>query len=157
MDDLIPAEERDARQPHLAVMAVQIKPKWQLQKLTKRHRDIASLLISGVTHDEIADVCNCHKQTIIVLKQQPIFQDYLKQLQQEIEDEFKGLFGRTVRAIRDSLQDDAPRDTRLKAARIVLEAQGRLKGVNTGQESAEDVARRLIQNFNVQINVGGER
>ena len=151
-EQIVPFEERDLAE---VVPSTQLseKPKWQLKKLTYKHKEIAGLLVSGESHDQIAEICKVNKQTIVVLKTQPIFQEYFQKLQQEIEDDFSNLFGKSVVAVRDGLGEDKPAETRLKAAKLVFESQGRLDGVNVIPESAEDIARRLVLNQQIVINV----
>jgi DNA-binding transcriptional regulator GbsR (MarR family) len=58
--------------------------------------------------------------------------------------EFEALYQLSVDAVRDALRDD-DKDVRLKAAKMFLQAHGKLNRKDYGQATAEDVVRRIME------------
>lgn len=126
-----------------------------LKKLTKRHKHMLALKMQGVPRDEIGSLCSCTPEYVSMLAQQPLAKEYMHGLQAEIDSRLTGLFSRSVDAIADALATSKPDDTRLKAARLQLQAIGKFNESAPPSRSAEDIVALILQNNGglVQVNV----
>lgn len=128
----------------------QTEQKWTLKVLTPRHREIADLLLEGeLDRDQIAAIYKLNRDYISMLKQQPLFREYIEQRYAELDEKFRSLYHSTISAVQDGL-NDADTKNRLSAARLYLESHGKMDGGSKTSETAEDVITRML---NLQINV----
>jgi hypothetical protein len=131
------------------------KPKWELKKLTTKHKRIVQAKVSGLQREDIAKLCNCTPEYVTMLMQQPLIQSLMKEHNSYIDQDLRDLTGSAVKVVRDMM--DSPDDkVALTAATTVLRANGKLEPQGDGGKvTAEDVVAQLfaIHNSNVQINI----
>jgi hypothetical protein len=127
-------------------------PQSPLVRLKPIHKKVCKLHLQGLTRTELAEACNLTPARISQLLADPLVQAELEIEFEYQEQQLRALGSSSVQAIRRGL-DDADPEIALKAARLQLETQGRLRGrVNEGT-TAEDVVSRIV-NMALQINVG---
>ena len=121
-------------------------PQIELQKLSERHKTAASLLAQGVGRAEIAQIVKYTPEYITWLSKQPLFKEYLAEMLEVSQVRLTALFEKSVDVISETM-DSGSEDGKLKAARMQMEATGRL---GRGQEappqaSAGDRLERLAE------------
>jgi hypothetical protein len=137
------------------------KPKWELQKLSQKHKTIVALHAQGVSRHDIGKVADCTPEYVSMIVAQPLAQKYLAELEQYLDSRVKSLYSRTVDVIAGGLDSD-DEEVQLKAARLQLEVTGKLKGDKKESQSAEDVVAAILQKAtviignNVQVNQSGD-
>lgn len=148
---------RIAANPAMATIST-AKPKWELQKLSQKHKTIVALHSQGVNREEIGQVAGCTPQYVSMIVAQPLAQKYLAEVEAYQDSRMKALYGQSVEAIAKGL-DSGDEEVALKAARLQLEATGKMKGDRKETLSAEDVvamvlakATSVIVAQNVQVN-----
>lgn len=131
------------------------KPKWQLKKLTTKHKRIVALKVAGLSRADIAEACGCTPEYVTMLMNQPLVIAMVEQEQLALDQDLRDLTGEAVTAIRRTIRsgDDA---VALRSAELVLKSQGKLtpNEVKPG-ETAEDFVSRIMQinNSQVQVNI----
>jgi hypothetical protein len=137
------------------------KPKWELKKLSQKHKTIVALHAQGVDRFEIAQVAECTPEYVSMIAAQPLAKQYLAELEQYMDSRMKTLYGRSVDAIANGLDSDNE-EIALKAARLQLEATGKMKTERKDVQSAEDVVAAILNRAtviignNVQVNNPGD-
>lgn len=107
-------------------------------------------MIEGeLDRDQIAAIYKLNREYISMLKQQPLFREYIEQRYKELDEKFRSLYSSTISAVQDGL-NDADTKNRLSAARIYLESHGKMDGASKTSDTAEDVIQRML---NLQVNV----
>jgi hypothetical protein len=135
------------------------KPRWQPRRLSPRHKEIIALKHSGLSRDIIAGHCKCTPMLVTLITECELGQSELSRLSKEIDDKMRGLYSNAVDALEDALDSSSLTQHRLKAAELVLEANGKKSHAVNPSDTAEDVVRRIMSNAaiiaqNVQINMG---
>lgn len=132
-----------------------VKPKWELKKLTTRHKRIVQLKVAGLERTDIAKLAKCTPEYVSMLLGQPLVQEYLKIQHDMVDQDLRDLCGPAVNTLRSSL--DSPDDkVALAAAQTVLRANGKFtQSDDTPKTTAEDVVAQIFQivNSNVQVNI----
>ena len=111
---------------------------WELKKLSQKHKNIIALHVQNVSRTDIGDMCNCTPEYVSMIIAQPLAKAYLRDVEKYMDSRMEALYGRTVDIIHAGLNGDAT-DTQLKAARLQMEATGKLKSDNKESQTAEDV------------------
>jgi len=101
------------------------RPKFELKKLSARHKQAAALLAQGVKRELIAAAIQCTPEYVTMLSQQALFQQYLQEMQQVADVRLRALFEKSVDVVAEVLTSGTP-DERLRAARLQMEAVERL-------------------------------
>lgn len=138
------------------------KEGWELKKLSQKHKNIIALHLQGVSRADIGEFCGCTPEYVSMIIAQPIAKEYLRDVEKYLDARMQSLYGKTVDTIQAGLDGNAT-DTQLKAARLQLEATGKLKQDKDAAQTAEDVVAALLKaaggvvaiGNNVQVNVGG--
>lgn len=123
---------------------------WTLQKLGERHKQAASLLAQGCKRGEIAAITQYSEEYISFLTRQPLFRAYVKEMGRYSEERLLALFDETVDVIADTMRNGTE-EGRLKAARLQMEATGRIGRERAGRDdkpeddSLNALADRLVQ------------
>ena len=117
------------------------KKGWELKVLKPKHKQIASLLAQGCGRDEVAKICGCAPQHVNVLMKQEVFRNFLKDMTMTAEEMLNSQFVGAVEAIGDALRFGDVEE-RLKAARLQMEASGRL-GNRANIRKEQDTSDRL--------------
>src|SRR5687768_16478854 len=119
------------------------KPKWDLKKLSQKHKTIVALHAQGVCRFDIGQIAACTPEYVSMIVAQPLAQQYLAELEQYMDSRLRNLFGRSVDAIAAGL-DSGNEETALKAARLQMEASGKLKGEKKDAGTAEDLVAAIM-------------
>jgi hypothetical protein len=142
---------------------VQSDGAYQLKELKPKHRNILSLVAQGVGRGDIAQICDITPEYVSMLCRMPICKQYIAGLNEVVEVQLEGMFGKSVAAISDALDNGSTAD-KLKGARLQLEATkriGRPADIAPQSSSTEErllrlserltsliVDRRSVQNLN---------
>ena len=121
---------------------------YEIKELSAQHKQALSLIAQGVDRGTIAKVCDYTPEYISWLKRMPICQTYIKQMQEKVDLRLELMYEASVDAIADTLTMGNGEE-RLKAARLQLEATGRLGKGNRqqnddGKDKLEKLAERLL-------------
>ena len=108
-----------------APSVVSSKPKFELKKLSNRHKQAAALLAQGVKREVIAAAIQCTPEYVTMLAGQALFQEYLEEMQKVADLRLRALFEKSVDVVADVLNTGTP-DEKLRAARLQMEAAERL-------------------------------
>lgn len=98
---------------------------WQLKTLSPKHKQAMALLAQGLDRVSIAEYCQFTPEYITMLARQPLCRAYLKEMSDYADAQLVGLSEASVGAIADTLRLGTA-DERLKAARLQMEATGRI-------------------------------
>jgi hypothetical protein len=138
MDQLVPTQ----------VMEVTNEP-WELKKLSPSHKTAAALLAQGVDRRTIAEVTDFTPEYITMLGRQPLFREYIRDMNKFTEARLDALFEKSVDVIHENMM--AGGELGLKAAKLQLEATGRVGRFQTttpqqgGEDRLETLAERLVE------------
>lgn len=97
----------------------------QLKELSPKHKTVAALLAQGVDRVSCAAATDLDPNYITWLGGDPLFIMYVREMSKLAETRLEAMFTGSVDAIADQLQNGAGED-RLKAARLQMEATGRI-------------------------------
>lgn len=129
----------------------------QLQSLTPRHKQAMALLAQGVDRSTIGQVCDFAPEYVSWLARQEICREYLREMQVFSEAQLSALFSQSVDVIREVLQTGSE-DGRLKAAKLQMEATGRLGArVAPPESQPDDRLERLGERLLKLLKVNQER
>jgi len=131
--------------------------RWQPKVLTPKHRQILSLYAQGMKREEIGSLCKCTPQLVTILAGCDLGRSYLTGIEVAMDQELRGLYGASVQAIREQLTVGSG-ENKLKAAKLQMQAIGKLGEGDKDQETAEDVIQRIMNlqiNGNITINQQG--
>jgi len=135
---------------------------WQLKRLKEKHKNIIALHAQCMKREDIAAVVGCTPEYVSMIMQQPLAKAYMREVEKYMDSRLEALYGHSIDTIEKGLAGNAT-DTQLKAARLQLEATGKLKKSTTEAQTAEDVVAALMKaaisgvvaiGTNVQVNVG---
>lgn len=98
---------------------------YQLKELKPKHRNILSLVAQGVGRGQIATIFDITPEYVSMLCRMPICKQYIAGLNEVCEVQLEGMFGKSVAAISDALDNGSIGD-KLKGARLQLEATKRI-------------------------------
>ena len=145
----------------LTIHPLVLPAKWELKKLSQKHKSIIALHAQGVRREDIGSACGCTPEYVSMIVAQPLAKEYLRGLEQYMDSRLRTLYGKSVDVIDKGLESDNP-ETALKAARLQMEATGKLKAEKEGSQTAEDVVAALLAHArsggvvaigtNVQVN-----
>lgn len=125
-------------------------PKIILKKLSQRHKNAISLVIQGHTREEAAEATKFRPEYITFLLQQPLAKEHIANINRALDVQLDGLYGKSVKAIADGLGHSDPK-AYLAAAKIQLQATGRLEGREPKETTAEDVVKSILIGVNVNV------
>lgn len=137
--------------------------KWVLKRLSQKHKNIIALHAQAASRYDIAQLVKCTPEYVSMVVAQPLAKEYLREVETYMDSRLHAMYGKTVDTISKGL-DGLASDTQLKAARLQLEATGKLKGARGEEQTAEDVVAALLKHAaggiiaigqNVQVNTGG--
>lgn len=127
---------------------------WEPKRLTPKHRQILSLYAQGMKREDIGALCKCTPQLVTMLATCEQGKQYLRNIEDAMDQELRGLYGSSINAIREQLESGSG-ENKLKAAKLQMQAIGKLGEKKEDRESAEDVIARIMNlQVNVQINNG---
>ena len=108
---------------------------FQLQSLTAQHKEVAALIAQGLGPTEISEAIDFTPQYVTMLTRDPLFKDYLTSMTAIAEARLEMLFTDVVKVIDEGLRYGGTTEEKLKAARLQMEATGRI-----GKRDRADVA-----------------
>lgn len=124
----------------------------ELRKLSQKHKTIVSLHLQCVRREDIARIVGCTPEYVSFVVRQPLAQEYARTIEQYMDARLRSLYSKSVDAIQSALESES-HDAALKAARLQLEAIGKLKSDKDSRESAEDVVSKILSAVQVNVNV----
>lgn len=113
----------------------------QLQKLSERHKTAAALLAQGVARQTVAQAVQYTPEYVTWLQRQPLFIQYVKEMNQAAAVQLEAMFARSVEVISEGMNSGG--EVGLKAARMQLEATGRIGRERSVREGGDPSADRL--------------
>lgn len=123
-----------------------------LKKLKQKHKTMVALHLQGLKRDQIAQLAGCVPEYVSMIIAQPIVQEYLRDLEQYMDNRLRSLYGKSVDAI-DSVLTSGSDDAKLKAARLQMEATDKMGKQEHGKQTAEDVVSAILAGIQVNVNV----
>lgn len=134
--------------------------RWQPKKLSQKHKTAITLYAQGMKLEQIHAITGVSQVSLDLLILSDLGRAYLQHLETLLDSRLRSLYGASVDAIQDQLENGTGSD-KLKAAALQMKAIGKLGGASEEKESAEDVIQRIMQmnvegDLNVQINVGAK-
>lgn len=119
-----------------------------LKRLSAVHRQMIQLHLSGLPGSEIAERTGKTQASVSRILNDPLAQREIDRVLRETDQEFAALYTQGVRVIREALdattvQNKPAHNTRLKAADMLLKAQGKYQD-SEGRETAEDVVKQIV-------------
>lgn len=153
------ANLRDIQQEPSRLTIRPIKAGFELKKLSQKHKTIIALHSQGVCRYDVGAIAGCTPEYVSMVVAQPLAKAYLQQLEEYMDSRLRSLYSKSVDAIDKGLENDDP-DVALKAARLQMEAAGKLKPKESEAKTAEDVVAAILSKANlivaqnVQINQG---
>jgi hypothetical protein len=131
-------------------MEVVAPGKWELKKLTQRHKDICALIAQGIKRQQIASICEVTPEYVTMLARQPKCIQYIQEMNQYAAVQLDAMFVKTVDVINEAM-DTGSTEEKLRAARLQLEVTKRIgrpdpsagQGVVNADERLLTLAERL--------------
>lgn len=99
--------------------------KWELKKLSQKHKDICSLIAQGIGRQQIATLCGITPEYVTMLMRQPLCMAHIKEMSEFAGIQLEAMFGKTVEVIAKTLDSGAPKE-QIAAARLQLEVTKRI-------------------------------
>ena len=122
----------------------------QLQALTDKHKQVASLLAQGLGPTKIAAIIDYTPEYVSWLTRDPLFKEHLRAMSALVDAQHEAMYGMTADVVADGMLNGSI-DERLKAARLNLEITGRLgkndrpsAGLEGSLERLSILAQRLL-------------
>lgn len=123
--------------------------KVELKKLSPRHKHVAALVAQGVDRQTIAAAVGYVPEYITWLQGQPLFVEYIREMNKAVATQLEAMFGQTVDVIQDAMVNGSVED-KLKGAKLQLEATGRIGRFATqapeagGEDRLSQLSERLL-------------
>lgn len=127
------------------------KKKWNPKTLSQKMKHMIALHSQGVRREEIGQVCDCTPAYVSMVVGTELGQQYLVELEKYMDQRLRTTYGKAVDVIHDTLGSE-DEEIRLKAAKLALEATGKLKPKEDTKKSAEDVVSDLLARATVILN-----
>lgn len=123
-----------------------------LKKLGPIHHQIIAMHLEGHDNKFIASALGRHYTNISIILNDPLVQKFITDIADSQKHRLRALMPLAVNGIRDNLVGGSL-DQKLKASKMVLQSQGADKPTDDGgNETAEDVVKRIMSGVNIQIN-----
>jgi len=116
--------------------------KVQLKELSQKHKMVAALLAQGLDRVVVAQSTDLSPEYITWLGGDILFKEYVKEMSALAGVHLEALFSKSVDIIAEQMLQGSGED-RLSAARLQMEATGRIGKNRTGRDSGEDGPNRL--------------
>lgn len=124
--------------------------KWTLKELKPWHMNLCSMLAQGIPRSTIAAVMDCAPEYVSSLAQQPLIQQYIRDMCAYAGLQLESQFVKVVEVIGDTLENGGYKE-KMQAARLQMEATKRIgskAGEGTDKPNSEDkllnLADRLV-------------
>lgn len=119
-------------------------PCWELKALKPMHQTVASLFAQGKKNVEIAQIVGITPEYVSMLIRQPIVKAYIAEMCEIVGTRMEALFHKSVDVIAQTLESGTEAG-KLKAARLQMEATGRVGGRDNRSDLTNDRTARLEQ------------
>lgn len=139
-------------------MEIQEQARVELKKLSPKHMQVAALVAQGVDRRTIAAACDFVPEYVTWLQGQPLFVEYIKEMNKAVGTRLEALFSKSVDVI-ESAMINGTVDESLKGAKLQLEATGRIGRFATqapmagGEDRLEQLSERLLALLNRQRQI----
>ena len=137
----------------LTIHPLVVKEGWKLKRLSQKHKTIIALHVQNVKREEIGAIAGCTPEYVSMIVKQPLAQEYLTELETYMDSRMKVMYGKAVEAI-DECLDSGDEEIKLRAAKLTLEANGKMQPSKEGTRTAEDVVASILRNAQV-VAIGG--
>ena len=130
----------------------------ELKKLSPVHKQVAALVAQGVDRRTIAAACDYTPEYITWLQGQPLFKQYIKEMNEAVSTRLEAMFDQSVGVISNAMVSGNV-DEQLKGAKLQLEATGRIGRYQTqapiggGGDKLEQLSERLLKLLDKQRSV----
>lgn len=136
-------------------MEIEERPAIELKKLSPVHKQVAALVAQGVDRRTIAAAVDYVPEYITWLQGQPLFIEYIKEMNKAVGTQLEALFQKSVTVIGDAMIHGTV-DEQLKGAKLQLEATGRIGRFATvaptagGEDRLVQLSERLLDLLKTQ-------
>lgn len=100
------------------------KPAFVLKKLSQKHKQVAALLAQGVDRATIAQIVNIRPEYVTMLSTQPLFLEYIKEMNKFTDARLEAMFGMAVDTVAQVMTSGNANE-KLNAAKMALRAVGK--------------------------------
>ena len=118
-------------------------PAVKLAKLGPRHKEVLALVAQGLGRSEIGAIVGYEPEYISWLVRQEVCQEYLSEMNAVVDFRLQAMTGDSVETIADVMRNGAS-DERIKAAKLQLEAVGRVGPGSANANRASGGVDRLV-------------
>jgi len=129
------------------------KPRVILKKLSNKHKHAIALVLQGLSREDVSDAVGFVPEYVTMLLQQPLAKEHIANVNRALDTQLEGLYGKSVEAIAKGLTHQDP-DVALRAAKVQMQATGRLEPQEGGKKTAEDVVSAILLGVNVNVRTG---
>ena len=129
------------------------KPRVILKKLSNKHKHAIALVLQGLSREDVSDAVGFVPEYVTMLLQQPLAKEHIANVNRALDTQLEGLYGKSVEAISKGLNHQDP-DVALRAAKVQMQATGRLEPQEGGKKTAEDVVSAILLGVNVNVRTG---
>lgn len=126
----------------------------QLKELSQKHKEVASLLAQGLKPGEVAAAIGFTREYVTFLCRDPLFLEYIRGQNDINNARLDSMFESTVSVIKDGL-NNAATENQLRAARLQMEASGRLRN-GVGSDRRDPAVDHLAQLANRLVDLLGK-
>lgn len=120
------------------------KPGWVLKELRPWHELVCSLLAQGMSGRDIAAVADCTPNYIYMLARQDLIKKRVMDIAAFAGLQLEAQFSKSVEAIGEALQTGNNKE-RLMAARLQMEATGRVGSRHAAEDGKKDMNDELVK------------
>lgn len=118
-----------------------------LKKLNNKHKQIISMALQGESRETVAEAIGCTPNYVSMILRQPLAKAYIEELNSYLDTKMVGLYEKSIDAIDRGLGSKNGQVS-LAAAKLALQATGKLQPSKEAERTAEDVVANIL-------NVGG--
>ena len=129
------------------------KPRVILKKLSNKHKQAIALVLQGMSRADVSEAVGFVPEYVTMLLQQPLAKEHIANVNRALDTQLEGLYGKSVEAISKGLNHQDP-DVALRAAKVQMQATGRLEPQEGGKKTAEDVVSAILLGVNVNVRTG---
>ena len=129
------------------------KPRVILKKLSNTHKQAIALVLQGMSRADVSEAVGFVPEYVTMLLQQPLAKEHIANVNRALDTQLEGLYGKSVEAISKGLNHQDP-DVALRAAKVQMQATGRLEPQEGGKKTAEDVVSAILLGVNVNVRTG---
>jgi len=129
------------------------RPRVILKKLSNKHKQAIALVLQGMSRVEVSEAVGFVPEYVTMLLQQPLAKEHIANVNRALDTQLEGLYEKSVEVIAKGLRHQDP-DVALRAAKVQMQATGRLEPRDEGKKTAEDVVSAILLGVNVNVRTG---